>query len=128
MQLTMLKSKIHRATLTGANLDYEGSISIDEELLKQSGIRSYEQVHVVNVNNGTRLVTYAISAKAGSGEIALNGAAARLGMPGDIVIIIAYCTIDECETGQYAPKIVLVDSKNRMKKARNRSSRWCADL
>ena len=126
--MTMLKSKIHRATLTGANLDYEGSISIDEELLKQSGIRSYEQVHVVNVNNGTRLVTYAISAKAGSGEIALNGAAARLGMPGDIVIIIAYCTIDECETGQYAPKIVLVDSKNRMKKARNRSSRWCADL
>jgi aspartate 1-decarboxylase len=113
----MLKSKIHRATLTGANLDYEGSISIDEELLKHSGIRSYEQVHVVNVNNGNRLVTYAISAKAGSGEIALNGAAARLGMPGDIVIIIAYCTIDVCETGQYAPKIVLVDSKNRIKKA-----------
>ena len=116
MQLTMLKSKIHRAILTGANLDYEGSISIDEELLKESGVRCYEQVHVVNVNNGTRLITYAIAAKAGSGEIALNGAAARLGMPGDIVIIIAYCTIDENDTEKHAPKIVLVDSKNRIKK------------
>ncbi|MBN1603169.1 MAG: aspartate 1-decarboxylase [Chitinispirillaceae bacterium] len=115
MQLTILKSKIHRATLTGANLDYEGSISIDEELLRVSGIYCNEQVHVVNVNNGTRLITYVIPAKSGSGEIALNGAAARLGMPGDIVIIIAYCNIDEDEAERHVPRIVLVDSENHVR-------------
>ena len=116
MQLTMLKSKIHRATLTGANLDYEGSISIDELLLKESGIHCHEQVHVVNVANGARLITYAIAAKNGSGEIALNGAAARLGVPGDTVIIIAYCTINENNAGRHQPTIVLVDPTNRIRK------------
>ena len=116
MQLTMLKSKIHRATLTGANPAYEGSISIDEKLLQESGIRNFEQVHVVNVTNGARLVTYVITAEFGSGEIALNGAAARLGIPGDIVIIIAYCTIDESTCEKHVPQIVLVDSDNHITK------------
>jgi len=112
MQQIMLKSKIHRATLTGTNLGYEGSISIDEELMNESGICSNEQVHVVNITNGARLITYVIAAKAGSGEIALNGAAARMGVPGDIVIIIAYCTMDESECRRHVPKIVMVDSSN----------------
>ena len=93
-----------------------GSISIDELLLKESGIRCHEQVHVVNVANGARLITYAIAAKNSSGEIALNGAAARLGMPGDIVIIITYCTIDESKAERHVPRVVPVDGNNRLRK------------
>jgi aspartate 1-decarboxylase len=109
--ITILKSKIHRASLTGVHLDYEGSIGIDEDLLGASDIRPFEQVHVLNANNGVRLQTYAISAPRGSGEITLNGAAARLGMPGDAVIILAYGIMDERECIGYNPKIVYVNEK-----------------
>lgn len=114
MQITVLKSKIHRATITGANLDYEGSISIDSKLLQLADIKPYEQVHVVNVNNGSRLITYAITSETGCGDIILNGAAARLGSRGDIIIIIAYCNIDAQGSGSHTPKVVCVDSNNRL--------------
>ena len=110
----MLKSKIHRATITATKLDYEGSISIDEELLKKASINVHEQVDVVNVNNGSRFVTYAIPAKQGSGDIVINGAAARLAMQGDLVIIITYCGVDESECENHKPRIVMVDSHNRI--------------
>ena len=116
MQITVLKSKIHRATITGSNLQYEGSITIDNCLLNSANIIPYEQVHVVNVTNGSRLITYAISSEAGTGDIILNGAAARLGSIGDIIIIIAYCSIDEDESQRHIPKVVCVDSKNRFLK------------
>jgi len=108
----MFKSKIHRATVTDANLSYEGSISIDRELLRAADIMPYEQVHVVNVNNGERLVTYAI--EGGSGEICLNGAAARKAAPGDVVIIIAYAQVPEerLQSG-WQPTVVKVDARNR---------------
>jgi aspartate 1-decarboxylase len=112
----MCKSKIHRATLTDANLHYEGSITIDSDLLKAADIIPYEKVQVVNVNNGNRLETYAIEGKGGSGEVCLNGAAARLGSRGDVVIIISYATVDDIEAREWEPKKVLVDSKNRMLK------------
>ena len=91
MQLTLMKAKIHRATITEADLHYEGSISIDEVLLKESGILPFEKVDVLNINNGERFTTYAIAAKYGSGEIKVNGAAARMVHKGDLIIIIAYC-------------------------------------
>jgi aspartate 1-decarboxylase len=110
----MCKSKIHRATLTDANLHYEGSITIDSDLLQAADILPYEKVQVVNVNNGNRLETYAIEGKSGSGEICLNGAAARLGAPGDLVIIISYATVDDIEAREWEPKKIRVDQKNRM--------------
>lgn len=116
MELTMLKSKIHMATLTGTELYYTGSICIDQNLLDAAGILEGEQVHVVNVNNGTRLVTYAISGKRGTGIVELNGPAARLGMTGDKVIVIAYAQMNETEARAYKPKIVHVTEKNRLKK------------
>jgi aspartate 1-decarboxylase len=91
----MLRSKIHRARVTGGNVDYEGSITIDKALMEAADILPYEMVHVLNVNNGARFQTYAIEGKAGSGEIVLNGAAARLAATGDIVIILTYCTVSE---------------------------------
>ena len=109
----MLKSKIHRTTLTGAELDYEGSITIDRDLLSKADIRPYEQVHVLNVTNGARLVTYAIAATAGSGDAILNGAAARLGTPGDKVIVLSYCLVDEEEAKRHEPRLVFVDEDNR---------------
>ena len=111
----MLKSKVHRATITGTHLDYDGSIGIDQEILDVSDIRPFEQVHVLNINNGQRFKTYAIAAPRHSGEITLNGAAARLGMPGDTVIIIAYGMLDDgaCMYG-FEPKIVYVDSRNHL--------------
>jgi aspartate 1-decarboxylase len=111
----MLKSKIHRATLTGADLHYEGSIAIDQSLLELADILPGEQVHVLNINTGDRLITYAITAPAGSGTVLLNGAAARLGAPGDLVIIIAYCDLEDAEARRFKPKVVLVDAKNRAK-------------
>ncbi len=111
----MLKSKIHMATLTGAELDYEGSIAVDQDLLDAAGILPGEQVHVVNQNNGNRLITYAISGERGSGIIELNGPAARLGHPGDKVVIIAYAQMDETEAKTYRPVIIFVDKKNRQK-------------
>ena len=108
----MLKSKIHRATVTDANLNYEGSITIDRNLMKAADILPYEQVHVVDVNNGSRLVTYAIEGE--SGEICLNGAAARLVHKGDIVIILSYTNVMENELQDFHPTLVYVDSKNQI--------------
>ncbi|MBQ9371265.1 MAG: aspartate 1-decarboxylase [Thermoguttaceae bacterium] len=115
MRRTMLKSKIHRATLTGCFLEYEGSISIDADLLKAADILPGELVHVLNVNNGRRLVTYAIEAPAGSGTVMLNGPAARDGYQGDILVIITYAEYEADELSNYRAKVVKVDAQNRVK-------------
>ena len=112
MKIKILKSKIHRATVTEACLDYEGSISIDNELLKKAGILNYEKVHVLNVTNGNRLETYAIPSNK-AGHICINGAAAHLVSKGDLVIIAAYCLVDSDEINGFKPSIVLVDEKNQ---------------
>ncbi|MCL6447039.1 MAG: aspartate 1-decarboxylase [Armatimonadetes bacterium] len=114
MLLTMFKSKIHRATVTEANLNYLGSITIDQELLEAAGILPHEKVQVVNINNGARLETYVIEGERGSGMICLNGAAARLVQPGDVVIIIAYALLTPEEAGVFQPTVVLVDERNRI--------------
>ena len=111
---TMFKSKIHRATVTGADIDYEGSISIDTRLMKAADIIPYEQVHVLNINNGARFTTYAIEGEEGSGEICLNGAAARLCLKGDLVIILTYTSVPEEELKNYKPTVVLVNEKNEI--------------
>lgn len=108
----MYKSKIHRATVTDANLKYVGSITIDEKLLKAADILPNEKVQVVNLHNGTRVETYIIAGKPGSGIICMNGAAARWAHPGDEVIIISYCLLTEEEVKKHKPKIVLVDKNN----------------
>ena len=113
MLLTMLKSKIHRAAVTRCDLHYEGSISVDSALLDQAGILPNEQVHVLDIDNGNRFVTYAIAAPAGSGEIGVNGAAARLVQSSDLVIILAYAQMDEAEASRYRPVVVHVDGTNR---------------
>ncbi len=113
MQRFMLRSKIHRATLTGTELDYEGSIAIDRDLIAAAGLLPGEQVHVLNVNNGERLVTYVIAAPAGSGTVLLNGPAARLGVPGDKVVILAYGAVSEDEAKALRPIVVHVDERNR---------------
>jgi len=110
----MLKSKIHRARVTDANINYEGSITIDRKLMAAADILPYEQVHVLNVNNGARFSTYAIEGKAGSGEICLNGAAARLAVKGDLVIILTYTQVPEEAARDYKPKIVHVNEKNEI--------------
>ena len=115
MQRFMLKSKIHRATLTGTDLDYEGSVTVDRELLDAAEILPGEQVHVLNLSNAQRLVTYAIEAPAGSGTVLLNGPAARLAVPGDRVIIITYCTLSDDEARTWKSKVVHVDEKNRVR-------------
>ncbi len=107
MLLTMLKAKIHRATVTETNLDYEGSITIDTDLLHQSGILPFEQVDVLNINNGARFTTYVIEGAAGSGVIGINGAGARLAQPNDKVIICAYCQFDDAQAKSHSPKVVL---------------------
>ncbi len=114
MNLTMLKSKLHRVTVTEANLNYVGSITIDSELMAAANILPNEQVHVVDNNNGSRLITYAIPGPAGSGVICLNGSAARLVQPGDIAIIMVYATMDEAEAKEFKPTVVLVDQQNRI--------------
>lgn len=116
MQRTVLVAKIHNCTITAANLDYMGSISIDQNLLDAAGIFVYEQVQVVNITNGIRLITYAIPALANSGAIELNGAAARLGAKGDNLIIMAYGQITPEEFQQHSPTIVLVGENNRVSK------------
>jgi aspartate 1-decarboxylase len=108
----MLKSKIHRARVTDANIDYEGSIAIDRKLMLAADILPYEQVHVLNINNGARFTTYAIEGKEGSGDICLNGAAARLGVKGDVVIILTYAQVAEEEVKNYRPRIVHVNKNN----------------
>ena len=114
MQRFMLKSKIHRARLTGTDLDYEGSITIDKTLLEAAEILPGEQVHVLNLSNGERLITYAIEAPAGSGAIVLNGPAARLGLAGDLVIVLSFCAVSDDEARALHPKVVRVDAKNRV--------------
>ena len=113
MTITLLKCKIHRATVTDADLNYEGSISIDAKLVEAAGLREFEKVEIYNCNNGQRFATYVIFGK--DGEICLNGAAARLVHKGDLVIIAAYATMDEKEASTHKPNLVFVDEKNRMK-------------
>jgi aspartate 1-decarboxylase len=108
MNRTMLKSKIHRATVTGSDLHYVGSITIDADLLEAADIREHEQVHVVDVDNGARFETYTIAGTPGTGEIKINGAAARLVHTGDTVIVISYASYDERELDRYEPKVVHV--------------------
>ncbi len=111
---TMLKSKIHRATVTAVRLDYEGSITVDVVLLRAADVLPYEQVHVLNINTGARFTTYAIEGEAGKGQVELNGAAARLAQPGDLVIILTYSQMEEAQAGSYSPRRVLVDGRNRI--------------
>ena len=113
MKITVFRSKIHRATVTDANLNYEGSITIDSELMKLADLVSHEQVAVANINNGERFETYVIPGKPGSGEIVINGAAARKAAIGDLVIIIAYAQIDRTDAESFKPIVVQVDAKNR---------------
>ena len=110
----LLKSKIHRATLTKSDLNYEGSIAVDTTLLEAADIQPFEAVHVWNVSNGSRLQTYAIPIERGSGEICLNGAAARLAQAGDLVIIASFAWLDEKDTATVKPKLVFVDQANRI--------------
>ncbi len=109
----MLKSKIHRATVTDANVDYEGSITIDKQLMAAADILPYEQVHVLDIDNGARFTTYAIEGE--TGEICLNGAAALLAKKGDLVIILTYATVSEEEARNLKPKVVLVDRNNQIR-------------
>ena len=115
MNVTMLKGKIHRATVTQAELDYVGSITIDSDLLKASGIREYEKVQIVDINNGNRFETYTISGEPGSKMICLNGAAARCVQTGDKIIIMCYCTMTDMEADEHKPKVVFVDDENNIK-------------
>jgi aspartate 1-decarboxylase len=114
MQRTMLKSKIHRATVTDCDLHYVGSITVDPDLLEAADIRDHEQVHVVDIDNGARFETYTIPGTRGSGEIVINGAAARLVHKGDTVIVISYASYDESELDRYEPRVVHVDRSNRI--------------
>ena len=114
MQLTLLKSKIHRARVTQAELDYVGSITIDAALLTASGMLEYEKVLVVNCNNGQRFETYTIAGEADTGIVCLNGAAARLASPGDVVIIMAWASLDAQDATSHKPTVVLVDEHNRI--------------
>ena len=115
MQRTMMKSKMHRATVTATDLDYEGSLTIDADLLVAADILPNEQIHVWDVTNGTRLITYALRGKPGSGEMQVNGAGAHLIRPGDIIIIATYASFEKREWEVYQPVVVHVDGKNRVK-------------
>lgn len=114
MQISMLKSKIHRAVITQAELDYVGSITIDENLMEAAGLYEYEHVHIVNINNGSRIETYVIAGERGSGVICLNGAAARSGQKGDTIIIMAYADMSPEEISCHHPKVVFVDDTNKI--------------
>ena len=119
MELIMLKSKIHRATVTQAELDYVGSITIDIDLLNASGIREYEQVQIVNINNGARLTTYTIAGEPGSGLICLNGAAARHVQVDDKIIIICYAVLNETEVESHKPLVIFEDENNKIRHIKN---------
>lgn len=114
MQRTMLKSKLHRVSATHAELHYEGSCAIDEDLLDAANIREYEQIDVWNVNNGERFTTYALRAERGSGVISVNGSAARRAAPGDILIIASFASYSESELARHAPHLIYVDTQNRI--------------
>ena len=120
----LLRSKIHRATVTQADLDYVGSISIDEELMEESGIVEWEKITVLDVTNGSRLETYAIKAPRGSGEICINGAAAHLVNPGDLVILLTYQGVEEGEIENHQPRIVHVDEQNKIIELVTRDSNY----
>ena len=115
MLINLLKSKIHRATVTHCNLNYEGSIGIDKKLMEKSGLIPYEQVDVLNINNGARFTTYVIEEKSGSGIISIRGAAARLAEIGDLVIICSYCQLTNEEVKKFKPSVIKVDLKNKIK-------------
>ena len=118
MRRTLCKSKIHRATITGADLNYEGSLTLDRALMDAADMLPYERVQVVNVNNGARLETYLIPGEAGSGVVQLNGAGARLGAPGDLVILMTYGEFEDDEIDdRFTPRVVLVDDRNRIRPA-----------
>ena len=118
MLRTILKSKIHGATVTEANLRYTGSITIDAKLLKASDILPNERVQIVNLNNGSRVETYVMEGRAGSGTICMNGAAARWAHKGDIVIIISYCHVENAEIKKIKPRLIFVDAKNRIERTK----------
>ncbi|HOE95963.1 MAG TPA: aspartate 1-decarboxylase [Candidatus Sumerlaeota bacterium] len=115
MRITMCKAKLHRATVTEAQLHYEGSITIDEDLLEASGILEYEKVQVVNINSGARFETYTYAGPRGSGMVCLNGAAARLVQVGDRIIVIAYCELEPDEAREHKPTLVLLEDDNSIK-------------
>ncbi|MDB5306788.1 MAG: aspartate 1-decarboxylase [Gemmataceae bacterium] len=119
MQRVMMKSKIHRATVTATDLHYEGSLTVDPDLLDAADILTHEQIHVWDVTNGTRLVTYALPGERGSGEVRVNGAGAHLIKTGDIVIIATYATLDEAEVRGHEPIVVFVDAANRVKELKD---------
>jgi aspartate 1-decarboxylase len=119
MLQTLLKAKLHRACVTHAELDYEGSCAIDEDLLAAAGIREYEQIQVYNIANGERFITYAIRAEAGSRIISVNGAAAHRASPGDRVIICTYATLNQQELATFKPTLVYLDEDNRIIESRN---------
>ena len=120
MQRMMLKSKLHRVTVTHSELHYEGSCAIDQDLLDAADIREYQQIDIYNVNNGERFTTYAISAERGSGIISVNGAAARKAAPGDLLIIATSAMYDEAELAKFEPDLVYVDSRNHMMNQRHK--------
>ncbi len=115
MRRRLLKSKIHRATVTDARLDYDGSVTVDEDLLRAADIVPHEEVHIYNITNGSRLATYAMLGQAGSGEICINGAAAHQVSPGDLVILACYASYEEEELAEHQPRIILVDEENRIR-------------
>ena len=114
MRRNLFKGKIHRATVTHADLDYEGSVTIDRDLMDAAGIVDYEAVHVWNITRGTRLVTYAITGERGSGIICINGAAAHLNKPGDLVILATFADFEEAEVAAHRPRVILVDRQNKI--------------
>jgi aspartate 1-decarboxylase len=114
MRRRLLKSKIHRATVTSADLDYVGSLTLSTDLMHAADLVEFEQVHIANVDNGARFVTYVIAGEAGAGVVQLNGAAARLGHPGDLVIVMAFADIDDADVSAFRPAIVQVDGRNRV--------------
>lgn len=119
MTITMLKAKIHRATVTQAELDYVGSITVDMDLLEQAGILEYEKVQIVDVNNGSRFETYTIAGERGSGVMCLNGAAARMVQTGDKIILMAYAQVTSEEASELRPTVLFVDEKNKVTKVTN---------
>ena len=116
MVLQLLKSKIHRATITRADLDYEGSLTIDPDFMEAADILPYERIYIYNINNGARFDTYAIPGRRGERTIGLNGAAARMGQVGDRVIIVAFCNLSREEVENHLPRIILMDEQNQIKK------------
>lgn len=125
MRRRMFKSKIHRATVTEANLDYEGSVTIDADLLEAANILPHEHVHIWNITRGTRIETYTLEGEAGSGVICINGAAAHQNKPGDLVIIATFADYEADELEHYAPQVVLVDRRNRITEPRHTERAGC---